>query len=207
MIAAVDESVGQLLAALDRLGLAESTVVCFFSDNGGLCTLRRAGPTSNLPLRSGKGWLYEGGIREPTIIYVPGLTPPGSHCDHPVVSMDFFPTMLELAGIKLCPDLHADGLSLVPLLSGSGSIPERTLYWHYPHYHGSTWTPGAALRNGDWKLIEFYEWDQVELYNLNSDPGEQREVSQQHPQLTTQLRAQLRQWQAEMGARMPSRTP
>ena len=106
------------------------------------------GPTSNLPLRSGKGWLYEGGVREPTIIRAPGVTKPGSVSDTPIVSMDFFPTMLQLAGLPLMDDLHRDGQSIVPLLKGEQTNQQRTLYWHYPHYHGSTWTPGASIRDG-----------------------------------------------------------
>ena len=139
--------------------------------------------------RAGKGWLYEGGIREPTIICAPGVTRAGSTCDQPIVSMDFFPTLLDLAGIDRRPDLHTDGVSLVPLLADSGPIAPRAFYWHYPHYHGSTWTPGAAIRVGNWKLIEFYHWQKVELYNLQDDPGERSDLSQQRPQLTSELRS------------------
>ena len=203
MIAAVDDSVGQILAALDKNGLAENTVVIFFSDNGGLCTLRnKNAPTSNLPLRSGKGWLYEGGIREPMIIRAPGVAQRGSVCETSVVSMDFFPTMLELAGLPALPDRHVDGVSLVPLLNG-GAIAPRSLYWHYPHYHGSTWTPGASIRDGGWKLIEFYHWDQVELYNLQDDPGENHELSKENPAKAHELRLKLQTWQRKLGAKMP----
>ncbi|MFW6114425.1 MAG: sulfatase, partial [bacterium] len=163
MVAAVDDSVGAILESLNELGIDDNTVVFFFSDNGGLCTKRRPGPTCNLPLRAGKGWLYEGGIREPMIVRAPDVTRPGSVCDAPVVSMDFFPTILELAGKESRPELHADGTSLVPLLRGQKANEPRKLVWHYPHYHGSTWAPGAAIRHGKWKLIEFYEYDEVEL--------------------------------------------
>jgi arylsulfatase A-like enzyme len=203
MIAAVDQSVGQILARLDDLGLAERTVVFLFSDNGGLCTLRNAGPTSNLPLRSGKGWLYEGGVREPLIIRAPGVTKPGSVCDTPVVSMDFFPTMLELAGLPLMPERHADGVSLVGLLKGGDALPPRPLWWHYPHYHGSTWTPGASIREGDWKLIEFYHWGNVELYNLKDDLGERHDLSEALPAKTKELRDKLHALQKQLGAKMP----
>ncbi|NQU22701.1 MAG: sulfatase-like hydrolase/transferase, partial [Candidatus Nealsonbacteria bacterium] len=169
--------VGRILAKLDDLKLADDTVVFFFSDNGGLSTLGGMGPTCNLPLRAGKGWLYEGGVREPMIVRAPGVTRPGSVCNTPVVSMDFFPTMLELAGLPAMPEKHADGMSLVPLLEGGATLPPRSLFWHYPHYHGSTWTPGASIRDGDWKLIEFYHWEKVELYNLKDDPGEQHDLS------------------------------
>ena len=205
MIAAVDDSVGAILQQLDELNLADNTVVIFFSDNGGLCTLGRPGaPTSNLPLRSGKGWLYEGGIREPTIIRAPGVTQAGSVSDEPIISMDFFPTMLALAGLPAREDLHQDGRNLVPTLRGEEKSGEsRTLYWHYPHYHGSTWTPGAAIRDGDWKLIEFYHWDDAELYNLKNDPGEQMELSEQHPAIKEALREKLRSWQEHQRAKMP----
>ncbi len=203
MVAAVDDSVGQILTAIDHDNLADNTVVIFFSDNGGLCTLRnKNGPTSNLPLRSGKGWLYEGGVREPTIIRAPGVTHAGTTCETPVVSMDFFPTMLELAGLPAMPDRHVDGVSLVPLLEGE-TIPPRDLFWHYPHYHGSTWTPGASIRAGDWKLIEFYHWDNVELYNLRDDPGESRDLSRENVSVANELRTKLRAWQQQLGAKMP----
>ncbi len=203
MIAAVDDSVGRILAKLEDLRLAEETVVFFFSDNGGLCTLRNPGPTCNLPLRSGKGWLYEGGVREPTIIRAPGVTKPGSVCRTPVVSMDFFPTMLELAGLPLMPERHADGVSLVPLLKGGDALPPRPLWWHYPHYHGSTWTPGASIRDGDWKLIEFYHWGKVELYNLKDDLGERHDLSEKDPAKTRELLDKLHALQKQFGAKMP----
>lgn len=203
MVAAVDDSVGEILGKLEELNLSDNTVVVFFSDNGGLCTLaRRPGPTSNLPLRSGKGWLYEGGVREPTIIRAPGVTKAGSESDVPIVSMDFFPTMLELAGLPQQPELHADGQSLVSLLNG-GDLAQRELYWHYPHYHGSTWAPGASIRDGDWKLIEFYHYENVELYNLKRDPGEQTDLSQTEPETRDRLLEKLHAWQKRMNARMP----
>jgi arylsulfatase A-like enzyme len=202
MIAAVDDSVGAVLKKLDELKLDDNTVVFFFSDNGGLCTLKNIGPTSNLPLRSGKGWLYEGGVREPAIIRAPGITKPKSVCDTPIVSMDFVPTILELAGLPLLPDRHADGTSLLPLLKGE-ELPERTFYWHYPHYHGSTWKPGASLRDGDWKLIEFYHDGKAELYHLKDDPGEQNDLSQAQTKKTQELRNKLAAWQKELKAKMP----
>lgn len=207
MIAAVDDSVGVLLGKLDQLGIRDDTVVIFFSDNGGLCTTRRVGPTCNLPLRSGKGWLYEGGIREPMLVSAPGITGPGTTCDTPVVSMDFFPTMLKLAGLDLAPELHADGRDLGPLLGGEAFQEIRPFFWHYPHYHGSTWTPGAAVRFGKWKLIEFYEFDQVELYDLEADVGEQDDLADRYPEKVGELRRLLADWQASMGAQMPRPNP
>ena len=198
----VDATMAAIDNVLDETGTKKNTVVIFFSDNGGLCTNRkRPGPTCNLPLRSGKGWLYEGGIREPTIIRAPGMTKPGSSCKTPVVSMDFFPTMQELAGAT-CEHV-LDGVSLVPLLAQSGSIPDRALFWHYPHYHGSSSTPTACIRKDDWKLIHYYHHEKVELYNLSEDAGEQRELSKEHPDVATSLAKALREWQIDMGARMP----
>ncbi|MFO7903350.1 MAG: sulfatase [Pirellulaceae bacterium] len=207
MVAAVDDSVGAVLESLEELGIKENTVVVFFSDNGGLCTKRRPGPTCNLPLRAGKGWLYEGGIREPMVVRAPGVTEPGSVCDTPVISMDFFPTILELAGMPLRPERHVDGTSLLPLLRGQAPDQSRKLAWHYPHYHGSTWAPGAAIRHGEWKLIEFYEYDEVELYNIEADPGETRDLSGELPERTAELRKELRQWQQSMDAKMPRLNP
>lgn len=203
MISAVDQSVGALLSHLQSSGLEDETAIFFFSDNGGLCTKRTPGPTSNLPLRSGKGWLYEGGVREPTIIRVPGLTKPGSSTNVPVVSMDFFPTILDLAGLEPRPDLHADGVSLISLMEGQPWSNDRALYWHYPHHHGSTWTPGASILDGPWKLIEFYEWDKVELYHLDNDPGEHTDLSHSESAKREELRTKLKRWQIQMKAKMP----
>ena len=204
MVAAVDKSVGRILKQLKKQRLAKNTVLIFFSDNGGLSTLRgRRGSTSNLPLRAGKGWLYEGGIREPMIIRAPTVTTAGSVCSTPVISTDFFPTMLALAGIPQMPDKHRDGVSLMPLLLGKKLVTKRPLAWHYPHYHGSMWKPGGAIRVGDWKLIEFYHHKKVELYNLASDIGERRDLSKKNPAKTKEMLAKLRKWQKELGARMP----
>jgi len=206
MVAAVDDSVGSLLDKLDELKITEDTVVIFFSDNGGLSTLRGPGPGCNLPLRAGKGWLYEGGVREPTIVRAPGVTKPGSASDVPVVSMDFFPTMLELANLPLRPKLHADGRSIVPELKG-GEGKARALYWHYPHYHGSTWKPGASIRDGDWKLINFYHYEKVELYNLKDDPSEKKNLAKTNPIKTKEMEEKLLAWQKTMKAKMPAPNP
>ncbi len=208
MVYAMDENIGRVLDKLDELNLSDNTVIIFTSDNGGLSTLGRRGfPTCNLPLRAGKGWCYEGGIREPLIIRAPGITKPGTLCYEPVISMDFYPTMLELAGFPLKPKQHADGLSLVSLLKGGRQLNRNTLHWHYPHYHGSTWKPGAAIRDGDWKLIEFYHYDKVELYNLKKDIGEQNDLSEKYPDKRKELLAKLHQWQKDIGARLPAPNP
>jgi len=206
MVSAVDDSVGTLLAKLDELGLSDETVVIFFSDNGGLSTKPKMGPGSNSPLRAGKGWLYEGGVREPTIIRAPGVTQAGNVSNQPIVSMDFFPTMLELAGLPPKPELHADGRSIVPELKGKkGKI--RPLFWHYPHYHGSTWKPGASIRDGDWKLIKFYDHEKVELYNLKDDPAESKDLSGQNPKIAKDLESKLVAWQKRMNAKLPMPNP
>ena len=215
MVAAVDDSVGRILAKLDEWQLSDNTVVIFFSDNGGLCTRPAsskkngkgaAGPGCNLPLRAGKGWLYEGGIREAAIVRAPGKAQ-GIVCNTPMVSTDFYPTILELAGLPLQPELHVDGRSLVPFLDTEPKEQaERELYWHYPHYHGSGWTPGGAIRKGDWKLIEFWEYDDVELYDLSNDIGEQNDLSKQHPEKVRELQLALNNWRTSIGAVMPART-
>ena len=221
MVAAVDDSVGAITAKLASLGIDDNTVVMFFSDNGGLCTRppgRRSrgkksgktrgqiqtGPGCNLPLRSGKGWLYEGGIREPAIIRAPGVTEPGGVSDSPMVSMDFFPTILELAGIEARPDLHCDGQSLVEQLRSPDRKSERTLYWHYPHYHGSGWSPGGAIRDGDWKLIEFWEHGDSQLFDLKADPGEENDLSADNEEKANALAKKLESWRKELGAVMPT---
>jgi arylsulfatase A-like enzyme len=206
MVSAVDDSVGALLAKLDEMGLSDDTVVILFSDNGGLSTKPKMGPGSNSPLRAGKGWLYEGGIREPTIVRAPGVTKPGSVSDQPVVSMDFFPTMLELAGLPLKPNLHADGRSLLPELTGKKRKP-RPLYWHYPHYHGSNWKPGASIREGDWKLIKFYDHEKVELYNLKKDPSEKKDLAKKNSAKVKELEYKLIAWQKQMKAKLPKPNP
>ncbi len=151
MVEAMDAAIGRVLTHLDELGIADNTVICFTSDNGGLST-SEGSPTSNLPLRGGKGWVYEGGIREPFLIRWPGHTEPGSVCDEPVISTDFYPTLLEIAGAPLRPEQHLDGVSLVPLLTQEGSLDRDALFWHYPHYANQGGFPGGAVRMGDFKL-------------------------------------------------------
>jgi len=206
MVQSVDESVGRVMAKLDELGLADRTAVFFMSDNGGYSTTR-GGPTSNVPLRAGKGWLYEGGIREPMIIKWPGVTRPGSTCSVPVTSTDFYPTMLEMAGLALRPEQHTDGVSLVPLLKGAPSLPRKALYWHYPHYSPQGGAPSGAIREGDHKLIEFFEDDRVELYDLSKDIGEKHDLAAEMPDVAARLRTMLHDWRRAVDARMPRPNP
>jgi arylsulfatase A-like enzyme len=210
MIESTDESVGRVMTKLKSLGLEGDTVIIFMSDNGGLSTLsgdKKRAPTASLPLRAGKGWYYEGGIREPMIIKWPGVTKGGSVYSEPVTSTDFYPTMLEMAGLKPKPKQHIDGVSLVALLKGKGRLKRKALYWHSPHYHGSGNRPCGAVRAGDYKLIEWFEDDSVELYNLKEDIGEQNNLAPKMPQKVTELRTMLHQWRKEVDARMPVPNP
>jgi arylsulfatase A-like enzyme len=206
MIEAMDLAIGKVLNKLSELGLDKNTAVIFMSDNGGVST--GPAPTSNIPLRAGKGWLYEGGIREPLIIKAPDVTKAGTECCVPVISTDFYPTILELAGISTEPQQHMDGVSLVPLLKGSDALQRKAIYWHYPHYSGGLGgRPSAAVRAGDWKLIEFFEDHHVELYNLKEDVGEKMNLAQAKPEKAKEMRDMLKAWQKQVGARFPTPNP
>lgn len=196
MVSAVDQSVGRVIDTLKKQNLHDSTIIVFTSDNGGLCTLKRPGPTCNLPLRSGKGWLYEGGIQVPLIVRLPQRMP--RHIDSPVSLMDLFPTLLSLAGLEASSQ-PIDGQNLLE----DSNVP-RKFFWHYPHYHGSTWTPGAAIRDGQWKLIRFYETDVDELYDLEADPGEQNNLAASNPDKVAELRQKLEDWQQQQNAKLPT---
>ena len=141
------------------------------------------------------------------IIRAPGVTSAESVCDTPVVSMDFYPTILELAGIDQMTEQHVDGLSLKPILSGKDSLDRKSLFWHYPHYHGSEWIPGSAIREGDWKLIRFYEDDKIELYNLKDDLGEKYDLAEVYPEKLLELNAKLNDYMKECDAKMPYKNP
>jgi arylsulfatase A-like enzyme len=205
MVQSVDESVGRVMQKLAELGIEKNTVVVFTSDNGGLSTSEGA-PTSNLPLRAGKGWHYEGGVREPLIVRWPGVTQPGSTCRAPMMSTDYYPTFLEMAALPLRPRQHVDGVSLVPLLKG-GAPAERPLFWHYPHYSNQGGAPGGAVRVGNFKLIEWYEDMRVELFNLSDDPGERHDLATAMPDKTAALRRQLHDWRESVKAAMPTPNP
>ena len=201
MVKAMDENVGRIIETLKNQGLDKNTWIIFTSDNGGLSTIRRKNaPTSNGPLRAGKGWCYEGGIRVPLIISGPDILNPGSIENQPAISMDYYTTILNLAGIK--PDSN-DGENLVPVLKQNEKLQRDELFWHYPHYHGSTWKPGSAVRKGDWKLIYFYEDERVELYNLKDEPGESTDLSLQFPEKTEELKNILLEKLANSNAKFP----
>lgn len=209
MVHSVDESVGRLMDTLEEVGESENTIIIFMSDNGGLTTYARGAgaPTAVLPLRAGKGWYYEGGIREPMIIRWPGMVREGSVCHEPVISTDFYPTMLEMAGLLQMSDQHRDGLTLVPLLKEEGGLDREALYWHSPHYHGSGNRPAGAIRAGDWKLIEWFEDGSLELYNLKEDISEKHDLAGELPERAEAMRAILAAWRDEMDAKMPRPNP
>jgi len=201
MIESVDQSVGRVMKKLDALRLADRTVIFFMSDNGGWARV-----TSNAPLRASKGWLYEGGVREPMIVRAPGVTRPGSACAEPLISTDFYPTMLELAGLPLRHDQHVDGTSFVSLLKGE-KMTRGPIYWHYPHYGNQGFAPAGAVRDGDWKLIEYFEDGRVELYNLRDDLGEQKDLAAAMPEKARELQKMLADWRRSVGAQMPTPNP
>lgn len=209
MVESMDENVERLLRLLDQENLSANTIVVFTSDNGGMATSNQTDniPTTNLPLRAGKGYLYEGGIREPLIFRWPGKIKAGATTDFPVTGTDFYPTLLDLAGIKLRPEQHLDGISLMPLLKGQ-QIGERPIFWHYPHYSGGLGgRPSGAVRLGKYKLIEFYEDNHIELYNLKEDPAEKTNLSKTIPEKAEELKQLLHQWRKDVGAQMPYPNP
>lgn len=205
LISSMDENVGKVLNKIKELGLDKNTLICFMSDNGGLSTAEGS-PTTNSPLRGGKGWLYEGGIREPYIIKAPGVTKPGEVCKTPVISTDFYPTILDYCGCELLPKQHKDGASLMPLLKGK-SIERKDIFWHYPQYGGKGDSPASAIREGDWKLIEFFEDNHVELYNLKNDISEKKDLSISRPDIAKKLLQKLHKWQKDVGAEFPKKNP
>lgn len=206
MIQEMDEAVDRVLRKLDELNLTGRTLVIFTSDNGGLSTAEGS-PTSNLPLRAGKGWNYEGGLRVPWIVRLPGRVPPGSTCGVPVITNDIYPTVMDLAGLPMPREQKVEGVSLVPLLEQKGGIPERTLYWHYPHYSNQGGRPAGALLAGPHKLLEFFEDSRIELYDLSRDPGEQQDLAAGSSEAAKDLRKRLSEWRESVGAQMPTPNP
>ncbi|MFD0796837.1 sulfatase [Maribacter chungangensis] len=207
MVYALDDNLGKLVHKLKAEDLYENTTIIFTSDNGGLSTLEPIysfeAPTAVVPLRGGKGWLYEGGIRVPLLIKPANYNKKDVLVETPVVGHDFYPTILAQAGVELPANNQIDGKDLSPLLKGVPTLDRDALFWHYPHYHGSGWTPGAAIREGDWKLIEFYEEDRVALYNLNKDLSEQNDLALKYPEKVLELQKKLHDLQQGMGAQMP----
>jgi arylsulfatase A len=200
MVESLDQSIGRLMTKLDKLGIADNTVIILTGDNGGNFDATDAG------LKGYKGFSHEGGVREPFVVKWPGKTKPGSRSDALVIGTDLYPTMLEMAGLPARPNQHQDGLSITKILDGSTSSPERDqLFWHYPHYHRTK--PYGAIRHGDWKLIEFFEDGALELYNLKKDPGEQTNLALKNPRKAAQLLTELNDWRTSVGAQMPTKNP
>ena len=196
MTEGVDRSVGQIVAKLEQLGLSGNTAIFFFSDNGGVPRL-----AFNGGLRSGKGFLWEGGIREPLIVKWPGVVPASVVESTPVTSVDFYPTILEIAGAADVSRHTVDGVSLSPLLEHSAPLDRSEIFWHYPHYANAGSTPTGAIRQGDWKLMEFFEDGHVELYNLANDPAEQQDLAGDMPEKAGELRGLLARWRESVGAK------
>lgn len=210
MVYSMDENVGKIIDHLKAEGLYENTTIVFTSDNGGLSTLlsryNRVAPTSVLPLRGGKGWLYEGGIRVPLIIKPAGYHGPRKKVETPVIGHDLYPTLLSMANIQEKNSEAIEGKDLSPLWN-KNTWDRTTLYWHYPHYHGSGWRPGAAIRDENWKLITFYETGDIELYNLDNDIAEQNDLSEKMPEKSDSLLSKLQAWQKLVNAKIPLENP
>ncbi|MDB5348805.1 MAG: atsA 1 [Planctomycetota bacterium] len=206
MLESLDDGVGRIVAKLKDSGLTERTIFIFTSDNGGLAVIEQANTpaTSNAPLREGKGFLYEGGIRVPLLVRWPGVIAPGVE-KTPVWAADFFPTVMALVGATQPASL--DGMSLVSLWKDGQPIPDRSLYWHYPHYSNQGGRPGGALRDGDWKLLEDYQTGRRELFNVERDPGESNNLTDVEPRRVDAMAAKLAAWRTEVGAQMPTLNP
>lgn len=204
MIEHLDENVGKILDALDKKGLTENTIVIFTSDNGGLST-SEGSPTCNFPLSEGKGWMYEGGTREPMLLRWPAKVKPGAVTDAVITSPDFYPTLLEACGLPLEEEQHVDGKSFMPVINGE-DFERGSIFWHYPHYGNQGGDPGCSIRKGDWKLIEFFE-EKIELYNLVHDISENHNVADEHPEKVKELLDELHAWQDEVHAINPKPNP
>jgi arylsulfatase A len=211
MVKSLDMSVGRVLDALDESGKAENTLIVFTSDNGGL-TQRNGihdGFTENLPLRRGKGSAYEGGVRVPAIAYWPGTTQSGVESKTPIMTIDYYRTFLDAAGLPGDESHNAsvDGESIIPVFKDPSHSIDRDLYWHYPHYHAGGDGPYSSIRSGDWRLVEFHEDGQLELYHIGDDLGESSNLAANYPEKRAQLLADLRKWRRSVDAQMPSPNP
>jgi arylsulfatase A-like enzyme len=200
VIETLDDTVGRLLATLDRFKLADKTIVIFTSDNGGLHVPEGPHPkvTYNSPYRAGKGFVYEGGLRVPLIVRWPGHVAAGAVTDTPVINTDWLPTLLDVAGLPIPSGL--DGTTLAPLLTGRGPAPNRSLFWHFPHYTNQGSRPSGAVRDGNWMLVEYYDAEKAELYDLSEDPGESRDLAARNPDRVIRMRAALAGWRKSVKA-------
>ena len=201
MVESVDQAVGRIITILKEEGIIDRTLIIFTSDNGGLL-----GVTNNAPLRSGKGFPYEGGIRVPLIIFWPDFINGGKVIDTPVSSIDFFPTLCSAAGIKNSTDEVVDGLNLLPLIKGENNVKRESLFWHFPHYRGKI-NPYSIIRNGDWKLIKRYDGKPFELFNLKNDLSEKNDLSQDMPEKVKELNEEIMIWLLKTNARVPRANP
>jgi arylsulfatase A-like enzyme len=207
MIENLDTNIGRVLKAIDDAGQADNTIVIFASDNGGLSTAEGS-PTVNGPFSQGKGWMYEGGIRVPLIVRWPGQIKAGTTSDTPVVTADYFPTLLDATGVARPANAKFDGVSFLPVLKDPAAPLQRdAIYWHYPHYGNQGGSPAAAVREGDWKLIELFEGPRFELYNVKADLGEKNDLAASEPQRVEKLKTMLETWQKEVGAKFPTPNP
>jgi len=204
MIYSVDENIGKLLVKLEELKLDKNTIIIFTSDNGGLST-SEGSPTCNAPLRAGKGWLYEGGIRVPLIVRYPSKGKPGSEIKTPVSSIDYFSTILEMTGSS-AKGVKTDGVSFVSLFK-EDKLKERPLFWHYPHYSNQGVEPGSAVRLGRFKLIDNFQSGKQELYDLEKDLSETNDISASNPEKTKELFILLQEWRTKSGAKMMIKNP
>jgi len=210
MIYAMDENVGRLLKALKKDNLYNDTVIFFTGDNGSLTTKeKRPGPSCVLPMRGGKGWTYEGGIRVPFIVRDPDAAKRGVRCSVPVVNTDFYATILDYCGLPQKKEQHKDSVDLKALIEGKTDSLSRTepMVWHYPHYHGSGWVPGSAILEGHWKLIQSYHDETIELYNLENDIGEKKNLAEKFPEKTAMLMKKMHNYLKKVGASMPEKNP
>lgn len=204
LVETMDDAIGLVLDNLENLGLDKNTIIIFTSDNGGVASGDNFS-TSNLPYRGGKGYHWEGGIREPYLIYVPSQTNKGLSSEYPVTGADFYPTILDYANIELIPGQHIDGISLKTLINEGTQLPERPLFWHYPHYGNQGGDPSSVIRKGDWKLIHYYEEGTNELYNLAKDPYESQDLAALNTGVADMLYNELKNWLLEVGAKYPEK--
>jgi arylsulfatase A-like enzyme len=203
MIESLDEGIGRVTTRLETLKLIDNTIIVFTSDNGGLIS-----STTNLGLRAGKGSAYEGGVRVPLIVSYPPRIKPGSRSDVPAMSIDLLPTLVDLCALPQEESRPKwDGISIAPVLTQSGAVKREALYWHYPHYHPGAATPYSAVRAGDWRLIEWFEDDRIELYNLKDDPTEKTDLASSRTDKRDELLAMLHNWRKDVGAQMPMPNP
>lgn len=210
MVEHMDDALGSIMAKLKEDGLDNNTIIIFYSDNGGLVgNGYKFKITSNYPLRSGKGDMYEGGVRVPFIIRWPGKIKPGTVNHAPIISVDMYPTILSLTGSHIAPDKKQsiDGIDISQTVLNNKPLPQRALYWHYPHYHTEGASPYSAIRLGDWKLIEIFENQGLELYNLKDDIGETNNLYNKNPKKANELYAMLKKWRNDVGAQMPAKNP